>query len=41
MVFKTDAVRGGETTKRHIVLKMLVVSTVLAACALAIVAGIS
>lgn len=36
MTFETNNVRGAETTPHHVVLKMLVVSTALAATALAL-----
>ncbi|WP_297585461.1 hypothetical protein [Roseibium sp.] len=38
MTIDTDKVRAAETTPHHVVLKMLVASTVLAAAALAITA---
>lgn len=38
MAIKTNDARGAETTSRHIVLKMLVVSIALAAIALAVAA---
>jgi hypothetical protein len=38
MTYDTDKVRSAETTPRHVVLKMLVVSTFVAAAALAVAA---
>ncbi|MES0882738.1 hypothetical protein [Roseibium sp. SCP14] len=38
MTFETNKVRAAETTPHHIVLKMLITSTFLAAAALAITA---
>lgn len=40
MTIDTNKVRAAETTPHHVVLKMLVVSTVLAAAALAISAAL-
>ncbi|WP_256372716.1 hypothetical protein [Roseibium sp. RKSG952] len=41
MLIKANAARAGETTKHHVVLKMLVASTTLAAGALAVIASVS
>jgi|GEM_PF-3139870 len=38
MTFDTDKVRSAETTPHHVVLKMLIVSTFVAAAALALAA---
>ncbi|MHA7777797.1 hypothetical protein [Roseibium sp. M-1] len=38
MTYDTDKVRSAETTPHHVVLKMLVVSTAVAAAALALAA---
>jgi hypothetical protein len=38
MTFETNKVRAAETTPHHVVLKMLVTSTLLAAVAMAIIA---
>jgi hypothetical protein len=39
MTFETNKVRAAETTPHHIVLKMLVTSTILTAAAMAIIAA--
>lgn len=41
MTIKTDRARAGMTTPHHVVLKMLIASTALAASALAIVATLA